>query len=367
MDGNFPLRAFAAAGGSWWNFQLGRDRLYYGTGHMGSLSISDNSAFYEFMRLSLFSRFFKYSFLINQLPLVISEYVDNKYDEHKEILERSTQRYFYLHRLDITLFNRLSVGFMEGLMVGNSGLEIRYLNPLVIFHNFYSAWDYENKDKTGDLTGSFLSLELNWNIIRSLAVYGQFTMNQLITSYKADRWPDQPPNGLAYMAGTRFTHSFENWGAVFFLEFIYTDPYAYISPSPFSSFIQMRRLSVNNGHLLYYYIAYPRDTIALCVGTKFFKLDAVSVSGEFMWVSRGEHDKDGIMWDWEKSQTASGEKTPTGIAENKFATSIAAQWKLYPYLVFNGRITGIVSLNNRNESGSNEIGGQVVFSVGFSL
>jgi hypothetical protein len=363
VDLNMPLRAFIAAGGSWWNFQLGRDRISYGTGYTGNLSISDNPAFYEFARLSFFTRFFKYSVLINQMPLEIKEDNDKKYHEHKNYLERTTQRHFYLHRLDFTPFNALSVGLMEGLMVGNSALEIRYLNPFTIFHNYYSSWDYDKV--VGDMTGSFFSVEANWNIFRSMALYGQFAMNQLITKYKAEHWPDQPPNGLAFLAGTRFSHSFDSWGSVFFVEFLYTDPYAYMSPSPFSSFIQMRRLSVNNNNTLLYYIAYPRDTIALSLGTKFFKGDTLNISGEFSWISRGEHNKNGIIWDWEQTVDSFNERTPTGIAENKFTASLEAQWKLYPFLALKGGVTGIFSRNNRHINGSDETGGQAAFSVSF--
>jgi hypothetical protein len=363
LDLNMPLRAFIAAGGSWWNFQLGRDRISYGTGYMGNLSISDNPAFYEFARLSFFSKYFKYSVLINQMPLEIKTSNDKNYDEHKNYLVRTTQRYFYLHRLDFSPFNALSIGLMEGLMVGNSPLEIRYLNPFVIFHNFYSNWDYDMA--AGDMTGSFFSVEANWNVFGSLAVYGQFAMNELITKYKAEHWPGQPPNGLAFLAGTRFSRSFVSWGSVFFAEFIYTDPFAYMSPSPFSSFIQMRRLSVNNNNTLLYYIAYPRDTIALTLGTRFFKGDALNISGEFSWIVRGEHNKNGIFWDWEKTDDAFNEKTPTGIAENKYIASLEAQWKLYPFLVLKGSVTGIFSHNNRNIDGSDETGGQAAFSINF--
>jgi hypothetical protein len=40
VDMNMPLRAFAAAGGAWWNFELGRDRLSYGVAHRGNMAVS---------------------------------------------------------------------------------------------------------------------------------------------------------------------------------------------------------------------------------------------------------------------------------------------------------------------------------------
>jgi hypothetical protein len=362
-DAHMPLRAFVAAGGSWWNFQLGRDRLFWGTGHTGSLSFSDNSAFFEFVRLSFFSDFFKYSLLVNQMHLVIDDIIPSTFPIMPEILTETTQRYYYLHRLDFSFFNRVSLSVMEGLMVGNSPLELRFLNPFVVFHSLFSWSDYENwpvNPSEGDLNGSFFSLELNWNITKNLSVYGQFVMNEWAAQGEIKSNPNQPPNELGYLAGTSFTHSFDAWGSVFFLEFIHTDPYCYILSSPFASFIQMHY----SGGRQYYFIGYPRDTIALALGTRFFKSDIIVINGDFSWICRGEHDKDGLTWDWANTDITRIEKTPSGSAENNFSVSLGAEWKPLSYLTLKGSVTGILSFNNKH-SGSDKRGGQAALSVSF--
>ena len=370
FDVNMPLRAFVAAGGPWWNFQLGRDRLFWGTGHTGSLTFSDNSDFFEFMRLSAFSDFFKYSLTVSQMPLEVTEALyarpfQNPYDPSSMML--TTQRHFYLHRIDLNLFNRVSIGVMEGIMAGNSGLELRFLNPLVIFHSLFSWHDYEpwpENPEMGSMIGSFFSIDLNWNITRNLAFHGQFVMNEFALPGELRADGVEPPNALGYLAGLSYTHSFNNWGSVFFFEFIYTDPYLFILSSPFASFIQMRRISPD--YLQYYFIGYPRDTMAFTLGTRFFNNDAsLNFTGYLSWVSRGEHNKDGITWNWERTQEAFDARTPTGVAENQLVASFAAQWKLSPFFTLNGGFTGIFSINNRHLSGSNAIGGQAMFSVSF--
>ena len=370
IDASMPLRAFLAAGGAWWNFQLGRDRLSYGTGRMGNLAVSDSPDYYEFARLSLFSRFIKYSVLINQMPLQITDDLYQFKDPQADNFNRTMQRHFYLHRIDVNLFDRLSIGLMEGLMAGNSPLEIRYLNPMMIFHSFYSGWNYdywpERKDEMGHMNGSIFSVEVNWNVIKALAVYGQFVMNDFATKHELSINPNQPPNGLGYLAGIRYAHSFDNWAAVFFFEFIYTDPYLYMNSSPFASFIHMRYLSLWSGRAWYSYTGYPRDTIALSLGANFFKGSALSFAGEFSWLSRGEHNKYGIVWDWQRGPPATLEKTPSGIAEDNFVMSLAAQWKLFSYFAMNFSIAGIFSHNNDHIAGTNELGGQAAFSVAFS-
>ena len=369
IDMTVPLRGFAAAGGSWWSFQLGRDRLSYGTGITGNLAVSDNPAFYDFAMFSFISGYFKYSAMISQMPLAITaEIYDRPLDSGS--LSKTMQRYLYLHRLDLNLFGKLSVGLMEGVMAGNSGIEIRYLNPFIVFHSLFSFWDYPEwdggsnaPDGTGAMNGSLFSAEINWNIIRSLSVYGQFAMNQFATAYKLGLWPDQPPNGLGYLAGVNYSHSFSKWGSVFYLEFIYTDPYLFMNPSPFASLIHMRTLGYSPDRYEYSFIGYPRDAVTLALGAKFFNSGALIVEGRFLWLSRGEH---GIKWDWEKSKDAYSENTPSGTAENKYIFGSGVQWKPLPFLVIDGSIALIFARGNNHVPGADLAGGQAAISLTFT-
>jgi len=274
LDPTMPHRAFLAAGGSWWNFQIGRDHLFWGTGHTGSFSFSGNASYFEYARLSLFSGRFKYSLIINQMPLRLTH--DMAYGGDRS---RTTQRHFYLHRLDFIFRDSLSIGIMEGRMVGNSPLNLRYIIPLAMFNS-----------SEEDMTSSFFSIEANWNIFRSFSVYGQFVMNDFAALSDNS---SQSPSGLGFMAGLNFTHSFSTWGSVFFLEYIYTHPYLYMSSSPFSSFIQRNRVDVTGTR--YYFIGFPRDTITLTLGARFFRGSALSLTGELSWLSRGEYAADNVM------------------------------------------------------------------------
>jgi len=336
LDPTMPHRAFAALGGSWWNFQIGRDLLAWGTGHTGSLSFSDRANYFEYARLSFFSEKIKYSIVINQMPLRIDAMpgispADGFY--------QTAQRHFYLHRLDFMFRDTFSIGIMEGRMAGNSPLNLRYLIPLV------------NTAPSGDLTGSIFSLEANWNIIRSLSVYGQFVMNDFA----------EPPNSLGFLAGLSVARSFTEWGSVFFFEYIHTYPYLYMNSSPFSSFIHMNRIAVAGGDVRYHSIGFPRDTSALTLGARFFRGTGLSFEGEFTWLSRGEYATRYAAWSWNRDSSTARLGTP----EHNFIAAFATQWWPLPFLGFNGSVTGIFSYNNRNEPGSNKTGGQLSFSVNF--
>jgi len=360
----WPFRAFLAAGGSWYNFQIGKDHLRWGTAHTGSMLFSNDSVFYDFVRLSLFSSHVKYSIMINQMPLNLHNNLidDSLFDTSPEGWNEkgnnsSVNRYFYLHRIDINIMNKISVGIMEGIMTGNSPIELRFLNPLLIYHSLYAWEDYDKwEPNNGDMIGSVLSLELNINILKSFAVYGQIIMNQFALPSETDKQSNQPPNGLGYIAGIHFTHSFKNLESIFFLEFIYTDPYLNLLASPYASFIQQ--------NVDYYLISHSRDTISLSLGGKFKYNSSLNFSGVFSWTASGEHNANGLKWDWEQTPAAFREKTPSGTAENKFLLTIQSQWKPLSWLFLKASVTGIVSHNNRHSEGELAFGGQAAFAAG---
>jgi hypothetical protein len=363
LEMGFPLRGFLAAGGSWWNFQIGRDRLSYGTAQKANLAISDNVDYHEFFRYSLFSDYFKYSMMISQMPLELSNVIYPDYDSLPAgAIKRTMQRYFYLHRLDFNLFNRASVSLMEGVMVGNSAPELRFMNPAILFHQLFSWWNYDpwaaGSNDMEHMVGSLLSIEVNWNIIKTFAIYGQFMMNEASTPHELDITSDQPPSGMGYMFGARFSHSFKKWGSLFFIEFAHTDPYMHTLSSPYASYIHMRYLGWVEGRKQYRYMGYPRDTISITAGTKFFKNDYLSFTGEFSWMSTGEHYN--LVWDWKMGDHVS---TPSGTVQNKYLATFGFNWKPLSYLSLKGSISGIISRNNGNISGNNEYGGQASLSV----
>jgi len=359
----WPFRSFASAGGSWWNFFIGRDHLYWGTGHTGSLIFSNDSTYYDFAKVSLFSRYFKYSFTLNHMPLKLNKSLIDNFSSIDKDERKSINRYFYLHRIDVNILRKVSISIMEGIMSGNSPLEIRFINPLVIFHSLYAWTDYDRwsfnsseNSENGSMIGSFLSFEINLNIIKSLSVYGQFVMNELSLRGEKEKEPDLPPNGMGYLAGINFSHPINSWGSIYYLEFIYTDPYLYILSSPFCSFIQQDHHN--------YLIGHSRDTMSLTFGAKFFNNDALNLSGSFSWVASGAHNRVGLKWDWDRGETYN-EKTPSGTAENKFILSLGAEWNPLSWLALKAGITGIISLNNKHIDGVREAGGQASLSVGF--
>jgi hypothetical protein len=371
VDLNMPLRAFVAAGGAWWNFQLGRDKVSYGLGHTGNLALSATPDYYDFARFSLFTRNFKYSAFVSQMPLnlenpqILSEDRLAVAREKGDVLLATTQRYLYHHRIDARFFRKLSVGISEALMAGNSPPELRYLSPLIVLHNIWPWRDYAEwgTGKKGYMTGSLFSLDLDWAIMPSLALYGQFVLNEFSTPYELERYPDdQPPNGLGYLAGIEYTHVFSTWRTLVYGEFVYTDPYLYTLSSPFGSYIWMRRLSdLGTKPLRYQWIGHGegRDMALFALGAGISK-PGLSLSADISFVNRGEHT---IAWDWMQDEAALEERSPTGIVERQLTAGLGAVWQPLARLSLSGYAAGTLLLNAGHRTGVTETGLELYLSA----
>jgi hypothetical protein len=131
----------------------------------------------------------------------------------------------------------------------------------------------------------------------------------------------------------------------------------------------MHNVEYVNPGKYFYYFGYPRDTLAITAGAKFFNSDKLIINGDFSWIARGEHGGYPIVWDWEKTPDAFNKTSPSGTPENNFILSVGGQWKILSYLTLKGNLTGIFSQNNRNalsrNISSDAFGGQASVSVTF--
>jgi hypothetical protein len=368
-DFSLPRRAFIAAGGKWWNFELGRDQVSFGLGRTGNMAVSNTPYFYDMARLSLFASFLKYSLFVSQTPLRLSEEIppSSQTDELRSV----TQRYLYVHRLDARFFKKVSIGLTEGIMVGNSPVELRFLNPLNIFHSFYAWADYDPwkdpdpKNPDHYMVGSMFSVDLQWAVVPSLSLYGQFVMNQLTTDYEAEGGSieDLPPNGTGFLAGVEFSHDFAGWASVSFAEFMYSDPYLYMLSSPFASYIWTRRLRYEPPR--YRYIGHPegRDALFFALGSRLSK-DKLSFSLDFSFARKGEHATS--LWDWAQGKGYTDLHTPSGTPENRFSLALGAEWKLFSrfsHIALSAQIAGFYFSNHRHISGKQAYGLDATFGV----
>ncbi len=186
LDFNMPYRAFVAAGGEYWTFQLGRDRLNWGAGTTGNLMLSNTLKYHNMARITTFSDKFKYTFVTSFFPHPKSHFdgiTTNsdgsitlnsgdgpiKGDGQEKLL--SGIYMFMSHRLEWRMLgDKVGLTLTESIMYQSEEnlLDLRILNPVMIFHDYYIRSN----------ANSILGLELDYTPVRGLNIYAQAAVDE---------------------------------------------------------------------------------------------------------------------------------------------------------------------------------------------
>jgi len=333
LDMTFPHRVFGSLGGSWWNFQLGRERLALGASGRYDLTLSSAAEFYDLARLSLFSESFAYTGLLVQL---------------------NPQRNLYLHRFDWRLGGGLSLGLTEASLVGEAPLELRFLNPLGIFHGFEAWSDYASTGQTyKDGSSNEVGLEATWSPFPGISLDLQYEMNQISDPLKRLFWPKEVagiPDGEGFLARLDLRLPLETSFLVASLLGVYTTPYAYLStgttgadrPSGISespvTWIYDRPSKSNfpgasGRSRAWIGMAEGPDTILGSVSLGFDGAGAWALGAELLFKAKGElSGLDSVpllAWtDFESDPSYARKTTPTGTPEYSLVPGISVRLEL---------------------------------------
>ncbi|MCL1993204.1 MAG: hypothetical protein FWG66_09680 [Spirochaetes bacterium] len=371
-----PLRAFGAVGGSFWNFQIGRDRISFGSGNTGNLLVSGHTAFHDFARLSFFADWIKYSVMVIHTPLFVSQsmvvrdFMDFPYYVFGEdFLRYSVHRYMYFHRLDVRLGRRFAISVTEQMVSGNSPMQLRYLNPLMFRHNLFSGDDFPRWINFGLLDNMLLSIDFQWHIAGTWRLYGQFGIDAFGTPFVSDRVRAEP-NSLGYLLGLEFSASLGQWAALFFAEFVFTDPFFYADNSPFAASIWQRRRT-NYGGALSGWVGHPngRDAITLTFGSRFALQDRLVLNAFTTYEVQGVQ---GLAWDWGGGEEFFLARTPSGLGEHSITLGALSYW-VPPFqpergrLALQGGAAGRVVINHGHRLWRIVGGAEFLLGVSYSL
>lgn len=238
LDINFPNRAFAAIGGSFWSVQIGRDRLSWGSGSTGNLTLSDNLPYHDMLRTTFYGEKYKYTYLLSFFPSKV-----NYYNQTKDTTDPGYNRYegnayndstrtlqgvsFYVaHRFEgRMLSDKLSFAITEALVYDSptSSIQFTALSPMYFMHNAYMP---NNSNST-------LALEINWTPIKGLGIYGQMLFDQFAmpgfeTSPGPNKSEKTTTDGKAFMLGARYITGLKGGSLTINPEIVYVQPYTYL-------------------------------------------------------------------------------------------------------------------------------------------
>jgi hypothetical protein len=234
FDIHFPKRAYLSAGypfgkASGVNFTIGVGDDFFGRTRTGSVILSEYLERIIYSQLSLYSPVFKYT---------------------AEIMQYEVNKYQYMHYLQVRPHKMISVSLAEGVMV-NAPLELRFLNPLAVFHGYESYKSYSDYNKELGLTGpsdpndqasytaidpvggsrigSYFGAKIEFQPVRYFRLYGLFSMNQLQLPVEESNWKEGlTPNAMAFQTGIEAVIPVFRGYWRLGMEGIYVQPYMYV-------------------------------------------------------------------------------------------------------------------------------------------
>lgn len=236
-DFQFPFVAYMSYGGENWNLQFGRDKLSWGSGRTGNLILSDYPDYHEFVRYTTYWRGWKWSSAFINLDPTLANGLGKKPELDTDIPAEDDPPYdmykaIMAHKLEFRFRDKLNVILSEISTVGGKYIELKHLNSIMVFHNWF----------TPDIANSAITIELEYSPIRHIFIFGQFMIDQVQTASElAQGYGNKEPQAYAYMAGIDIVYPQWNGFLAANFEWVYTDAWMYIHKHPHTS-LTYRRL-----------------------------------------------------------------------------------------------------------------------------
>jgi hypothetical protein len=325
IDTNLPKRAYLSAGfpfghGMGVNFRLGLGDDFIGRTRTGSIILSDNMKEPSYANLTFYTPYLKYT---------------------ADIMELEATKYLYLHRIGVNVFNWLSFSMIEGVMV-NAPFEIRYLNPLMIFHGL-TAWEtydvpggYNDQfGGSGERVGSFLGMIFDGRIWKYGRLYGMVAMNQLELPGVERGANSTTPDAFAFQGGYESFIPVSSGYINFGVEGVYTFPYMYMMESVNWSFVRESKEVSNGLHREWTGTPFGPDSIAGTLWAAYRPSAPWSVALSFLMVVQGERSStnvfdltkpDGSRYHFPTIHEDILVSTPTGTPTYTYTISAEGKW-----------------------------------------
>jgi hypothetical protein len=365
-DLHFPKWAYLSAGlplgrFSGIHFAAGMGNDFLGRTSTGSIILSEYMERVNYAQLTIYSPLLKYTM---------------------EVMQLQALKYQYMHYLHVRPYKTISLTFTEGLMV-NAPLELRYLNPLTIFHSYEAFKTYDDynddlanvdpADSTGtSRIGSFFGAKIEFQPVKYLRLYGLFAMDQLQLGIERDNWADDlTPDALAFQAGAEVSIPVRRGYWTSSLEGVYTYPYMYILYDKAWSFY--KELDEIDNTTIRYWTGTPfgPDSIAGALSLGYYALypdgkATWSLKFSFLFLAQGEMS-DPAVFDTNNYRptpaVADVVVPPSGIPMYTYTIKLLGKWSPFDWLHTAMQPGYRIISNHRHITGKLEHGFEMTFSV----
>ncbi len=279
----WPRRAVFSFGGKNWNFSVNRDRLTLGNASSSNLLVDDHT-FSDYARLTFFSNYFKYDFVM----LFMNSIVKSGEPMNEE------SRAYLIHTLEFRVLDRVSFTLSENVMYRYKTLDLEYLNPSFIYHNLNNR----------DMFNAFAYLDINVLVTKGFEFYGQLGIDQA----QAPNEDDSQTSSYGIIGGLRYTTNLKDGTLTLYGEYAKTTPMLYRRDKV--DFIRNTRYNAVAGTAYfvncfdYVGFTYGGDTRMLELNAEYASIHNWDVTVFSRFVQKGEvniytsHNSDGNNDDW---------------------------------------------------------------------
>ena len=234
LEGNafeaaFPTQAGLSLGGRFFNFTIGRGALNIGRSLAGSMLLADT---------------------VDRMDYITATFFHKKVRLSLNVVELEPTRFVFSHEAAFRPIEWLMFRLYEGIVL-NAPFDPKYLNPMMIFHNFFGwrekTFNANASEESGKSSiGCQFGLGVDIVPVRGLRLYGQYGQNQFQTSFELKRYPAARniPNSLGGLAGIEYIHPFSFGHLSVTGEFLYANPWMYIMENKHISLYHRRRDTV---------------------------------------------------------------------------------------------------------------------------
>jgi hypothetical protein len=167
--------AYLQADLSWFTLQFGREYSLVGTGYSDRLLLSENAPVFDFLKLQAEYKSIRFMFLHASLVGDTTVFSTIPVTE-----PAGSSKYLAMHRVEVSLFDRLRLGASEMVIYQRLTPEFGYLNPV----NFYKSAEHSLRDRDN----AFLNFDFEYYPLAGYKLYGSWLIDDIDFSRMGTGW-----------------------------------------------------------------------------------------------------------------------------------------------------------------------------------
>lgn len=303
---NFPKDAGISIGAAGLNVIVGRSRVSLGEGYTGNTAIGDNYDYQEFLKSGFYTEHTSVFLTLttfdsghvgvgeNSTPRTL---LSSRFTGYREL------RHAVNYELTPTNNFKISLGFVC-MMDTTCAFDIRYLNPFMIFHDYFNY-----HEETILEANNMITADISWAITKKWNLYGQLTMDQYQMKGEAEGYMVYgytEPNAFGGLVNLSYSDIIADGLLNVYLEGVYNMPGMYLNSKYYDEngrvtqyvtnkrcFSQdfltgYKRTESRYDDINYSTYIYGGDCLVFSLGGSYRKPDSYSVKASTLYMAHGE-------------------------------------------------------------------------------